>query len=82
MAAHLLTLAVASTAGCDTTRLSRMPNYTHEPWCKVLERCDLVGGALLATAVNCTTRNTVHLPMADGTVLSIPDNIEEDLAFQ
>lgn len=59
VAASMLVSATADT--CDHARLARMPTTAHEPWCKVLSTCPDVGSALLATAVNCTTGNTLHL---------------------
>lgn len=53
--------AAEDAVACDHSRLVRMPKHTHEPWCKVLSKCEAIGVALLATAVNCTTSNTLHL---------------------
>ena len=60
----IVALMSASAAGvdddCDHDRLRLLPEHAHPSWCRVLQRCDVLGEALLATAVNCTTRNTFH----------------------
>ena len=54
------TCAADAVASCDHSRLRSLPQISHPSWCKVLAKCDAVGSALLGTAVNCTTSNTIH----------------------
>jgi hypothetical protein len=53
--AALLLLAPSVAAVCDKKVLAgKVPKYTQDSWCKVLDACPDMGMALLNTAANCT----------------------------
>ena len=56
-----LVIGSQSTECIHADLLEHLPESNHDSWCKVLNHCLVVGTALLGTALNCTTANTLHI---------------------